>query len=536
MTDSSLSDLSFGRLSISNSKSDFIPALLGTAVDRRKPATTLLCSPDKLSKLIRQLRQLLGETNVLADSKSLDPYSTCSLPNGTRPAAVARPGTTEDVRQLVMLASTLRLPMHPVSGGKTWGFGSSCAPGDGWLIVDLNRMNRILEVNDELAYAVIEPGVTQGQLCEFLLREHPSLMFDINNSGPDASVMGSVLQRCAGSLTQASHFSRLCGMEVVLADGRIVHTGFRACGDQARAQHVCPWSQGPYVDGLFTQSHLGVVTQMGVWLHPRPDFIEAFSCSVPRDEQLGDLIEAIRWLKLHGVARGAVHIVNDLRAIAENRQFPSELAPSNAVVPAAIRASLREEYGVGAWNVLGGLCGSREEVSWMQKMIRQRLSGVATVQFFSKRKVSIARHFADVTHALGFGQQNANRLNGVNSFLDLISGIPQYNHLRSAAWRSNRPIDKCSNPGDIGLICLLPVIEATSNAVSSATQVINQVLEDFEFDPLLAYSTVTERALMGTINICFERDDHTARKRAKECAQVLIGRLADNGWYLSRRT
>ena len=78
--------------------------------------------------------------------------------------------------------------------------------------------------------------------------------------------------------------------QVELADGRILDTGL--CHyEQASARRVYAYGVGPSVDGLFAQSNLGIVTQIGVWLMPRPQAFCAFFIRAPGDrdlETLGD--------------------------------------------------------------------------------------------------------------------------------------------------------------------------------------------------------------------------------------------------------
>ena len=104
----------------------------------------------------------LGEEAVACDRESLGKYARTTQAKATRPCCILYPETTEDVQAIVEIASDHGVPVYPISCGKNWGYGDACAPTDGAAIVDLGRMNRILEVNTELAYCVVEPGVTQS--------------------------------------------------------------------------------------------------------------------------------------------------------------------------------------------------------------------------------------------------------------------------------------------------------------------------------------------------------------------------------------
>lgn len=95
---------------------------------------------------------------------TLAKYSRTTLPEGTRARAVVQPQSAQEIQEIVKQARAQKLRLHPIACGRNWGYGDALAPTDGQVIVDLSRMNKILEVNTELAYAVIEPGVTQGML------------------------------------------------------------------------------------------------------------------------------------------------------------------------------------------------------------------------------------------------------------------------------------------------------------------------------------------------------------------------------------
>ena len=128
-------------------------------------------------------------------------------------------------------------------------------------------MNRILEVNTTSCYAVLEAGVTQGQLWDHLQEQNAGLWFDATAAGREASVVGNALDRGFGHTSYGDHFQSLCGMDVVLPDGRLLQTGFGAYPN-ARAHRHYRYGVGPFLDGLFVQSNLGIVTRIGLWLMP----------------------------------------------------------------------------------------------------------------------------------------------------------------------------------------------------------------------------------------------------------------------------
>ncbi len=82
--------------------------------------------------------------------------------------AVFQPSSVADVVKIVEVAGRHSLPLYPYSTGKNWGLGSKLPVTDGCALVDLGLLKTIREVNIEQHYAIIEPGVTQLQLSEYL--------------------------------------------------------------------------------------------------------------------------------------------------------------------------------------------------------------------------------------------------------------------------------------------------------------------------------------------------------------------------------
>src|SRR5690606_37865001 len=95
----------------------------------------------------------------------------------------------------------------------------------------------------------------------------------------------------------------VCALEVVLPTGELVHTGF-ARFPEARAAHLHRWGVGPALDGLFTQSNLGIVTRMTMWLVPRPAFFESFACTIDGRDALSRFLDAAQPLLLRGALPG----------------------------------------------------------------------------------------------------------------------------------------------------------------------------------------------------------------------------------------
>ncbi len=477
------------------------------------------------------MREVLESEHVRTDAETIARYARTALPHGTTPVAVVRPGSTGQVQRIVQLANEHHVPWHPISRGKNWGYGAGCAPSDGQVIIDLSRMDRILEVNAQLAYAVIEPGVTQQQMYEHLRESELPLILDVTGAGPDASIVGNTLQRGFGHTPYGNHFTHTSGMEVVLRDGQLLQTGYGSLRN-ARATHVFPWGLGPVVDGLYSQSSAGIVTRMGVWLLPRPESIAGFAFKVAREADIEPVVDAIRELRLGGVVQSTVHMANDLRVISARRRYPWELTGGRTPLPEPVRAQLRREAGIGAWNVMGGLYGTRAQVAAAGKAVRRRIGSLAHVHFFTDQKIRWARRLTRVMGRTRYGQSLDEMVTSAASVYKLLEGNPTSEHLRGVFWRT-RPelVPDGADPVESGCIWFSPVFPLESSHTRRVLQLVERIWAEFRFEPLVTITAITERAGVAVLTVCYDRSRPGEADHAAACYTAAFESLAAEGYF-----
>jgi 4-cresol dehydrogenase (hydroxylating) len=489
--------------------------------------------PDYVSAF-RAWENLLGAEHVRFDGLTRDNYAKTTLPVGTTPAGVVRPHTVEEVQEVVKIARLYAIPLHAISRGKNWGYGDACAPQDGYVIVELTRMNRIREVNVELGYAVIEPGVSQGQMYEYIRESDFPLLLDVTGAGPDASIVGNILQRGFGHTPYGDRFRHTSGFEVVLPDGRLVRTGFGQY-ENARAAQVFPWGKGPWIDGLFTQSDYGIVTSACIWLMPKPEVIEGFALKID-GSQLGELIDVLRTLRMNGTIRSTVHVANDLRVLSSRIRYPWERCKGRTPLPSDLRSELRREHGVGAWNLIGGLYGTEAEIRGARCTIRRALSPVARVHFFRRPTLERVRKFARWIPNIRAKSKLLGLVDSVSGAFELLEGSPSHEHLKGARWRNRTISDANSDLRNSGLIWHSPVVPMTSNAVRRLLSVVESTLEGFGFESLITLTTATDRSLCCVISINYCKSTNRENEKALACLQSLRKATEAIGYYSYRQS
>lgn len=467
---------------------------------------------------------------IETDAVLLDCYARTTQPAGTHPDAVVYPVSVLEVQEIVRVAGRYGISLYPISRGRNWGYGDACAPREHAVIVDLSRMNHIVEVNRELGYAVIEPGVTQGQLYAYLQQHAPEYWMDCTGAGPEASIIGNVLERGFGHTSYGDHVRTTCGMEVVLPDGELLRTGFGHY-EGARTAFVYPYGVGPMLDGLFSQSNLGIVTRIGLRLLRAPEAFSFFLIKADQDTALEPLMDRLRELRLRGILTSAVHVANDLRLLTSLQRYPWTEADGCTPLPEALRGSLRQRWGLGAWHVSGSLTGTRHQVRGARRALQRACAGVGRCVFVNDARLALAGHLARVFSWTAWGARLERQLEALRPNYGLLKGVPTPAPLDALFWRV-RDADPSGDPleSGCGLIWISPVIPATGKDTRTALEIVTHSVESAGFEAAATFTFINARACVGIFNIYFDKGVEEERAAAERCYHETMRALIDAGY------
>lgn len=267
-----------------------------------------------IAAAISELSSLLGER--LSTSKSdRDIHGRSEVYYAPMPPdAVAYPETTEEVSEIAKICAAQDCPMIP------WGTGTSLEGHllalRGGVTVDFARMNKVLEVNAEDMDVRVQPGITRIALNEEL--RATGLFFPVD-PGANASIGGMAGTRASGTTTvrYGTMADNVMGLEVVLADGRIIRTGSRARKTSAGYDltHLFVGSEGT----------LGLITELTLKLHGQPEAISAGVCCF---DTLDNAVETVITTIQMGIPMARIEFVDAATARAFNayagRDFPEK--------------------------------------------------------------------------------------------------------------------------------------------------------------------------------------------------------------------
>ncbi|WP_066552994.1 FAD-binding oxidoreductase [Croceicoccus bisphenolivorans] len=276
-------------------------------------------SPSDFSAALAEFAGVVGKDWVFSSEEDLDLYRDAYSPlRGTdedrMASAAVAPSSAEEVQEVVRIANRRSIPLYAISTGRNLGYGGSAPAYSGSVVVDLKRMNRIIEVSDSNYHAIVEPGVSYFDLYNYIQEKGLKVWLDVPDPGW-GSLVGNALDHGVGHTASRfrNHFDAHCGMEVVLANGEIMRTGMGAMpGSKTWAQYKNGF--GPIIDGIFSQSNFGIVTKMGFWLMPEPEAFMTCVVEAPRYDDLHGLVETIKYVENLGIAPGPPEMSSPLLA------------------------------------------------------------------------------------------------------------------------------------------------------------------------------------------------------------------------------
>lgn len=248
--------------------------------------------------LMDQLTQVLGPQHVIADQEANAYYSRDLSWEPYKVAAVViQPGSSDELASAITTATQSSFAIVPRGGGMSYTQGYT-PERSASVLVDMQRFNRIVEINTEDMYVTVECGCTWERLFQSLQKQHVRTPYWGPLSGKYATVGGAISQNSLfyGSAMYGSVADSVLGLEVVLADGSILKTGSGASRDGS------PFFRyfGPDLTGLFLSDTgaFGVKTQATLKLIPLPEATASASFAFDSLYQLADAQKAMSRVRL----------------------------------------------------------------------------------------------------------------------------------------------------------------------------------------------------------------------------------------------
>jgi 4-cresol dehydrogenase (hydroxylating) len=306
----------------------------------------------------------------------------------------------------------------------------------------------------------------------------------------------------------------------------------------AQAQHVYKWGVGPSLDGLFSQSNMGIVTRVTIWLMPKPQKLTMFVATLKKTESVGPFFVAIRRLRLSGTLRSTLHCFNDRRLLGNSTRYPWEIANGEQALEVERPDDFRrmcKEYAIPAWAATGSLQGSAEEVAAARRSVRRALSAVPGLErlvFIDERGFAASQRLAKLLRRISPKSGLVRRLDSIKLAREMLSGKPSDATLKGSHWRARGPMSEKNDPLDSrsGLAWISPILPMTTEAIAEVSRISEETFHQYGFEYQATITAITDRALIAVQSISFNRSDEKETTRAGRCQDDLVRRLLERGY------
>jgi 4-cresol dehydrogenase (hydroxylating) len=397
-------------------------------------------------------------------------------------------------------------------------------------------MDRIVELNEDLAYVTVEPGVSFRKMYELLRERDVPLSMTVPSTSPEASLIGHAVERGLGRGPYGDRFGHACAMEVVLPTGECIHTGLGRF-EGARGAPVYRYGVGPHLDGIFSQGNLGIVTRMTFWLAPAPTHHLDFFFAIDSEASLVAALDAMRGLVLRRLVGPGTfglwnkhRLVADLCAVSWDELDPERPLPSAVADRLLAKTLVGRLFGVHEWFGFGRLqASSARELRAARSIVRGALGGSVDRLYF--RAPSLILRLVELRRAARrLGSLRAAVAQSRRFRLDEPRGEAAD---RLHRWRKRRPLEGELDPDrdGCGFAWLTPVVPLEGGSARDAAATAEEILTRHGFDPILEIVPVSERAVELLTAIVWDRELAGADERAVACHDELLRRYCALGYF-----
>lgn len=271
-----------------------------------------MVSPD----FVGTLKAIVGEDHVRTDAAARETYGADALKRGHPPDVVVTPDGVDEVAAIVRACAERGVPLVPRGAGT--GYTGGAVPVRGGLVLSMERMNRILEIDEENLVAVVEPNVITGELQAAV--ERVGLFYPPDPASLKQSVIGGNVAECAGgprAFKYGTTKQYVLGLEAVLPTGAIVETGGKVVKNVVGYDltHLLVGSEGT----------LAIITKIILRLVPKPPVQSTLRATFP---DVHGAVAAVSHIVRARVVPAAVELIDgdSLEAVARYLNVRS-LAP-----------------------------------------------------------------------------------------------------------------------------------------------------------------------------------------------------------------
>ena len=447
------------------------------------------------------------------------------------------------IPQLLKLANSAGFKLHPVSTNNNWGYGSILVDKEPVYLLDLSPLNTITPTDKELGLITIGPGVTQQQLHDYLIEHNWPHMVPVTGAGPSCSLLSNALERGYGITPYTDHFYACNALKAYLPHPDLCEQKLSSAVsalDQSGHDFIdktFTWGLGPYVDGLFTQSNLGVVTEMTLRLAKKPSSFCAFYIQIFDGDNFAEAVSFIRdLLESQSGMVGSINLMDKRRLVSMTCENPNvEQSPIEPLSDEQVN-KLAAAKRLPEWMIVGSIYGEQPVVNFVKKYIRKNGKQLGRILFSDSLLLKFAHQFVRLPlNFLPAFKDVKGQLSSLSEGIDIMLGEPNQVALPLPYWRNqaiksdkSRPLDPAAE--NCGLLWYAPLLPMNPQALEQFVLFVRTTMLKYDLDPLITFTNLKHDCIDSTVPLVFNKQSSDEEAKALNCLHELITKGCEQGF------
>lgn len=491
-----------------------------------------------------------------ASPNELENFNCCTYSEHLSSDFAIFPANQAEIQLIIKKVRELKttnpkLSIYPISRGRNWGYGSATPTSADTILLCLTDFeNKISWIGNKfdkpghpygkkLGLVKVTASVTQQQLYEFLQREGGEFWMDATGAPKDSSIVGNYLERGFGHTKMGDHFRYVMGMEVILPDGTFIKTGHAGCKNAANVG-IHKHGIGPVLEGLFSQSNLGIVTALYLELMPAKNCINKFFIQLNSNDDFYEAVERLQPLKMKGTLSSQMHCGNAHKGIQAIMRYPFKETNGKTPLPEAMAQRLCRERQISPWTISGAVYADSWIEVWLKTFrLNKALKGV------NCKKIILPEWLAGFAYQLfdagpvrkllpKLHKKLFSQLTMLRELIKLKKGIPTDYFVESVYWRK-RHFDTSENElnpdiDKVGMIWIAPIAPMTKENVKKLVDISTSISEEYQFEPAISITLLNDKAADCILSIIFDREVPQEEQNALQCYDKLMHAFNEIGF------
>jgi 4-cresol dehydrogenase (hydroxylating) len=477
-----------------------------------------------------------NKVQILNASDATEQYgqTTFSTPLAIDAAVIALHESV--IGKLLTLANVHRFCIYPISSGKNWGYGSFQfdANNRAKIILDLSQLKRITATDKSLGLITLQPGVTQQDLFEFLTKNDWPYMTPVTGAGPSCSIVGNALERGYGITPRTDHFGAVNALKAYIPHPEYCEKQFESAisaldsSNEDFIDKTFKWGLGPYLDGIFSQSSLGIVSEMTIRLAPLPKSFCSFYIKIPSHTKLPNALDLIKdtLQEFEGIV-GSINLMDRRRLVAMTSTNPNGASAHQTMSEQQVE-HLATTNKLPEWMIVGSIYGNKQIVQATKNYIRDKTRKIGTVYFSDGLLLKVANKILNLPlPKIAIVKTLKAQIKSLQEGADIMLGKPNQVALPLAYWRNpriNPDKSKQLNPAKdgCGLLWYAPLIPMKKASIETFIQFVRKTCAKHGIEPLITFTNLRHDCIDATVPIVFNLEDKDACETAHNCLDELI--------------